>query len=140
MFWHLGIEAKVALSNPMRLLLRQHVIFTTDGRSPLGDKEKMHALRRRFCRSWWNDRWRDMLLAFTSAVGGSDGIRLGVGDDDRIVLGSPLQLTSLVSSGDAAESAQADVDFDYLADDDLVEAGLLDEEDEDRIGGEVPPT
>jgi hypothetical protein len=40
------------------------VVFTADGHNPLGDAKRLHRLRRSFCKSWRNDKWRDLLLAF----------------------------------------------------------------------------
>jgi hypothetical protein len=40
------------------------VIFTSEGHSPLGNAKRLHRLRRSFCKSWRNDKWRDLLLAF----------------------------------------------------------------------------
>ncbi|MBV9570772.1 MAG: toll/interleukin-1 receptor domain-containing protein [Alphaproteobacteria bacterium] len=67
-YWHYAIEMKPSLGSPPRLIARSHVIFTLDGRLPLDSKAKMHSLRRSFCRNWWNDRWRDLLLAFGSWI------------------------------------------------------------------------
>jgi len=39
-------------------------VFTSDGHNPLGDAKRLHRLRRSFCKSWRNDKWRDLLLAF----------------------------------------------------------------------------
>jgi len=40
------------------------VVFTSDGYNPLGNAKWLHRLRRSFCKSWRNDKWRDLLLAF----------------------------------------------------------------------------
>jgi hypothetical protein len=40
------------------------VVFTSDGHSPLGDANRLHRLRRSFCKGWRNDKWRDLLLTF----------------------------------------------------------------------------
>ncbi len=40
------------------------VVFTADGHNALGDAKHLHRLRRSFCKSWRNDKWRDLLLAF----------------------------------------------------------------------------
>jgi hypothetical protein len=51
-FWHLAVEARPLLGDVPHYVLRQHVIFTPDGSLPVESKERMHLLRRRFCRSW----------------------------------------------------------------------------------------
>jgi len=40
------------------------VVFTADGHSPLGSAKRFAPLRRSFCKSWRNDKWRDLLLTF----------------------------------------------------------------------------
>jgi TIR domain len=62
--WHYGVTcwARTAPLRHVRVVGR--VVFTSDGHSPLGDAKRLHRLRRSFCRSWRNDKWRDLLLAF----------------------------------------------------------------------------
>ena len=50
------------------MVLTPHVTFSADGKTPLQSKPQLHSLRRSFCRSWWNDRWRDLLRAFVAAL------------------------------------------------------------------------
>jgi TIR domain-containing protein len=69
--WHFAIEIKPHYGHKPKLQLTPHVIFTEDGIKPLADKAKMHRMRRSFCRSWWNPRWRDLLLAYLNLL--SDG-------------------------------------------------------------------
>ena len=79
-FWHFGVEAKASIEAPARFVLRPHVVFSLDGKAPIESARKMHALRRGFCRSWWNDRWRDLTAAYLLAMsGGEEEIELLVG-------------------------------------------------------------
>jgi hypothetical protein len=97
--WHYAIEIKPSLGNPSRLVARSHVIFTLDGRLPLESKSKTHALRRSFCRSWWNDRWRDLLLAFGSWISvGKDTFSLATSEANPMMVSSrPTVMISPVS-------------------------------------------
>jgi hypothetical protein len=95
-FWHAAFEARPVLAGQARIVLRQHVIFTEDGTTPIGNTARMHALRRSFCRSWWNDRWRDLLLAFVAWLADGARIQLPVGPSEVIFLDPPLRLTSPV--------------------------------------------
>ena len=61
-YWHFAVEAVISLRE-QTIRLRPHVVFTEDGVTPIASHAKQHSLRRGFCRSWWNDRWRDLLLA-----------------------------------------------------------------------------
>lgn len=65
--WHFAISFKIFTSNPCRIQLVPHVLFSTDGVTPLPDQKQ---LRRQRCKLWWNDKWRDLLLAFCSELFG----------------------------------------------------------------------
>lgn len=117
-YWHLAIELKPTLwPNPI-VVVKLHVVFSTNGRSPLGDAAKMHALRRRFCKSWWNENWRDLLLAAIFEL--SDGTHQLFGDDtDELIVSSvPVAVTAPFSvlSADAIEEESIEVE-EQLADD-----------------------
>jgi hypothetical protein len=121
-FWHFAVEARPVLGAHPRFVLRQHIIFTADGSTPLVSKDRMHTLRRRFCKSWWNDRWRDMLIAFVTWLGPSAGLNLGgdtvLGLDDQLFsLWSPLSLeddanVSVESTDEIAEDDELSTDDD----------------------------
>jgi hypothetical protein len=97
--WHFGIEAKPVIARIPRLIMRSHILFTTDGITPLSSTERMHALRRGFCKNWWNDRWRDLLAAFVAWLAGeSNRIELPCGGTAKVTLaGSLLTMQSPVS-------------------------------------------
>ena len=64
-FWHFAIEARAnATDRSFRVV--PHVVFSEDGRTPFASHDRQHALRRGFCRNWWNARWRDLLAASLS--------------------------------------------------------------------------
>lgn len=64
-FWHFAIEARPsAVDSSIRIV--PHVLFSEDGKTPLPSHDRQIALRRGFCRSWWNARWRDLLAASLS--------------------------------------------------------------------------
>jgi hypothetical protein len=86
-YWHYGVSCHPVLGSAQRLELRSHVIFTADGRTPLYSFERMHKLRRGFCRNWWNDHFRSLLKAFAFFVAkGEPTIVLEAGRQVRIVL------------------------------------------------------
>jgi hypothetical protein len=82
--WHFSISFKFFTSVPRRVQLVGHVLFSSDGRIPLSDQKQ---LRRQRCKLWWNDKWRDLLLAFCSELFG-EGARLAT-----VALGGNAQLT-----------------------------------------------
>ena len=98
-FWHFAIEVKAMFGYQPKICLIPHVVFSEDGKNPLTDKSKMHRLRRGFCKNWWNDRWRDMLLTYLYHVSsGNDSIDIPVGSDTSIILSArPVILKSPVS-------------------------------------------
>jgi hypothetical protein len=121
-FWHFAVEARPVLGAHPRFVLRQHIIFTADGSTPLVSKDRMHTLRRRFCKSWWNDRWRDMLIAFVTWLGPSAGLNLGgdtvLGLDDHLfALWSPLSLED--DANVSVESTDEIEDDELSTDDDI---------------------
>jgi hypothetical protein len=78
--WHYGVTAIPRLGTNACFTLVNRVIFTEDGETPIADAKRMHRLRRSRCKSWRNDRWRDLLLAFTHWLAvGSDTIELPCG-------------------------------------------------------------
>lgn len=91
-YWHAGIDAKPVLGDFPKFILRQHVIFTEDGRTPLQSTTRMHSLRRSFCRSWWNDRWRDLLTAYVGTLEVKEQIEVVAGRGTTIVCGPLMKL------------------------------------------------
>lgn len=85
-YWHFAVSAKVSIGEPRHLALRTHVVFTQDGKTPLDSDVRVRNLRRSFCKSWWNDRWRDLLRAFVAFVANSK-------DDFSLSLGGSAEAT-----------------------------------------------
>jgi len=65
-FWHYALEARPVIARRKRFVLVAHVVFSEDGKDALVPVDRMHSLRRQFCKNWWNDRWRDLMLAYVS--------------------------------------------------------------------------
>jgi hypothetical protein len=95
--WHFALSFKVFASAPRRIQLIPHVLFSIDGITPLADQKQ---LRRRRCKLWWNDKWRDLLLAFCSELFGHreqvTAITLGGGSRMKVET-TPMRLTLPVS-------------------------------------------
>lgn len=103
--WHLAVVARPLIRSSIQLELSLHVVFTEDGRTPIGDAKRMHAMRRRFCKNWWQKQWRDLLLAYLSFLsGGRTYLDLKVSKDEVIsVSARPLLLRSLVTFSEGEE-------------------------------------
>lgn len=130
--WHAAFEARPVVGDLNRLVLRPHVIFTADGKTPIFSKQRMHVLRRSFCKSWWNDRWRDLLIAFTRVIGENEEIRLSVGPTEYLSLHMPMRIGSRWVPEVEETTADDDVDpLDALDADNEWNDEFLEEEPED---------
>ncbi len=84
-YWHFCISVMPSLWPIPKLSLLPHVVFTEDGIKPIENKTRMHTLRRRFCKMWWNPRWRDMLLTYLSLLSSENGeIDIPVGSEQSL--------------------------------------------------------
>ena len=136
-YWHLAMELKPVFGRVQRMVARAHIVFTTDGRTLVGSKDRMHAMRRRFCKSWWNDRWRDLLLAYATWLADGEAlIELPVGSNAAVTLGaSPLVMRAPISlSDESTEEEVPDEIADELdlgePDDDEVDDDWIEDADE----------
>lgn len=70
--WHFAIASKVVLASDgdAYLQVTPHVLFSSDGTDPYQDQKQ---LRRKHCKLWWNDAWRDRLQALLAALYDTDG-------------------------------------------------------------------
>ena len=59
------MSARATIAEPGYFALRSHVVFSKDDGTVI-EGNRAHQLRRSFCKSWWNARWRDMLRAFVT--------------------------------------------------------------------------
>lgn len=126
-FWHYGVELKASVGALPHVTVKAHIIFTTDGITPIASKERMHILRRSFCKSWWNDRWRDLLLAFTAWLSeGKETINFAVGVNNIIQIeGLPIKLNCPFSvEEDASEEVSEDVIEAYDFEDEEIDEEL----------------
>ncbi|SEP69499.1 TIR domain-containing protein [Solimonas aquatica] len=67
--WHFGLSFRVAAGLRPRIDLRAEVVFSADGVKPFEDQKQY---RRKHCKAWWNDRWRDLLSALLAELFGFD--------------------------------------------------------------------
>jgi hypothetical protein len=101
--WHLCLLARPRLFPTPVLRVHANLVLSEDGRTPLpGDVT--HKLRRRLTRSWWNDKWRDLLLASMAWLAeGNAEINLAVGNESLRLASFPLE-TEIPASYAAAEA------------------------------------
>lgn len=133
--WNYAVGMHAVLSDPRRIELRAHIVFTGADGQPIESVSRMHQLRRSFCRNWWNDRWRGFLRAFLALISkGYDVIMLPVGADRAIQIGA-LPLTFLapraLSDGvDLAEDEEILLDDSVIGDEQFDDESLVDDEEE----------
>lgn len=123
-YWHFGLSASPQLAPFPRIVLRYHVIFSDDGRTPWDKAERMHKARRRLCKQWWNAHWRDRLLAFCAQLGDAeDKLTIQTGGEPIVVSMKPERFISPVTyfeDGQAGLDETADIE---LVEDDAGEDG-----------------
>jgi hypothetical protein len=85
--WHFGLSAKVQLEPILAYVVYTHVLFSDDGQTIWDSPSRLHRARRGACSDWWNDDWRDRLLAAMSWVEeawGGAGVRLSSVDSLQV--------------------------------------------------------
>jgi hypothetical protein len=119
--WHYAVELRPALGKFPHMILRPHIVFTEDGQTPLESKERMHGLRRSFCKNWWNDRWRDLSLAYLHWLAGGSLMTIACGGRSAVTIEARPQVF---------ESPVSVVDKDAeIAFDDAIDIADLDDDD-----------
>lgn len=114
-YWHYAVEMRLAPGFPYRIIAKPHVLFTENGRDPLPSASRMHALRRGFCKTWWNDRWRDLLIAYVSWLGDdSQHMPFDVGANDPILVSAQFMMRDcpVAPENEGSESEIVDLELD----------------------------
>ena len=101
-YWHFGVSARAAIAEPCYVALRSHVVFSEDGQTPIEGPRAVR-LRRSFCKSWWNPRWRDMIRAFVASL---------AGDADQVELPLSRESVAFMAAGPMRFKASVWVDDD----------------------------
>jgi hypothetical protein len=137
--WGAALEGKPIVRGDWKIALKLHVSFTTDGTTPISSSARIHRLRRSFCKSWWNDRWRGLLLAYLEWLrDDQETIQIRTdGDSDIFVSAWPDYLVSNFSFSaveSVEENDESDVDLDEISGeflDPIDEGGSDNDEDRD---------
>jgi hypothetical protein len=101
-YWHFAISAKPHLRATKFFSINPHVLFSDDGTAIWTDTDKMHRAKMRQCKNWWNDDWRDRLLAFMNWLANENGeIKISLSSQLFISVSSlPLVFTSPIQFND----------------------------------------
>lgn len=137
-YWHFGIQARSVVNNQQfSFSLTPHVTFSVDGKTLLPSKSQLHSLRRSFCRSWWNNRWRDLLQGFVSTISEGQFIELQVGAEMPVSVSGIF--TTFRSHVSLVETASLETtDQTPLVDDEVEDEWDEETEDDAMILDESP--
>jgi hypothetical protein len=100
--WHVCLIAKPRVWPELVYRVHANVVMSADGKTPIpGDRT--HKRRRRLTKSWWNDVWRDRLLAAMHFLADANPpIVIKAGDETFEVSTEPL-LADVPVSYDATD-------------------------------------
>ncbi|MFD1630566.1 toll/interleukin-1 receptor domain-containing protein [Pseudopedobacter beijingensis] len=62
--WHYAVSIQPMLFPFVGFSLKSHILFTSDGFKIIDDDKKQHSYRRKKGKRFFNEEWRDLLLAF----------------------------------------------------------------------------
>ncbi len=135
-YWHFALEARPTLAHRSRIALISHVAFTHDGKTELVSQTRSHTLRRQFCKNWWNDRWRDLTIAYLTWFFGANRTVNVPGDEYEGFLLStrPIEFRSPVSTSQASRDSRIEEAVEELEWEDLDVIEATDEDADDEIG------
>jgi hypothetical protein len=95
-YWHLAMKVSVVLGPPAFVRFKPYVAFSEDGQTAIADPKRTSPIRRRFCKNWWNQHWRQLQEAFAVWLAQGELERaIPLDGSQRLVLsGRLLQLTA----------------------------------------------
>ncbi|MDB5825658.1 MAG: hypothetical protein JWR21_4362 [Herminiimonas sp.] len=132
MHWHFAVRPWVKFVPAPRIALIYTVVFTEDGTTPLEDKKRAHRLRMSFCKSWWQDRWRDMLAAYLHYLRGeSPALKIELSSDKNLFFSANFDTFVCPVSAPEPNGVEdvADELVDKLSGDEVVEGNVINEYD-----------
>lgn len=105
-YWHFAIEARPLVYPKFAYVIVPHVLFSHDGVEIWSSKKALQRARRSVCSEWWNDHWRDRLLAAMSWLAReASSIEVPLGADLSLMVEcDPISFHSPVSYQEPAES------------------------------------
>ena len=131
LYWHYGVTPRPRVFPYPHVKLVGRVIFSEDGKTPIESPARMHRLRRSFCRSWRNPKWRDMLLAFLAWLANKeDQLAIPMGLTTHLHASLPVAMGvapfSIIAAGDEGVDVDSTDELDindregFFVDDELL--------------------
>ena len=68
-YWHYAVRPVPNPGAAPGFWIKSHVLFSDEGRNIWTSSARLHSARRSQCSDWWNDSWRDRLLATHELAG-----------------------------------------------------------------------
>ena len=95
-YWHLAMKVSMVLGPPAFVRFKPYVAFSDNGQAAIADPKRTSPIRRRFCKNWWNQHWRQLQEAFVVwLVDGATECTVPLDGCQKLVLaGRLLQLTA----------------------------------------------
>ncbi|MDO8291161.1 MAG: toll/interleukin-1 receptor domain-containing protein [Parvibaculum sp.] len=139
-YWHFAPEIFPSYGDSIDFFFKPRVIFSEDGLTPIEESGRSHRLRRSFCKSWWQDKWRDLMLAYLASLTSGDMlIRVPLSDVAYFEVGiTPKLFTSPVTFSDP-DRVSPDIidDIDMCESVTDIEIDDFDDEDLESLEEEV---
>lgn len=110
-YWHFGITAKALIDPILCFSLKSHILFSNDGEHIWQEKDKLHRARRKKGRRWFNEEWKDQLLAFINSLKDESGkITLLLNKDCPIDMAiTPMEITSDFGYSEPSDKTRQDI-------------------------------
>jgi len=123
-FWHYAVSFNTMLRPELCISLKNHIIFTKDGKNAWSDNKKMHKARRRKGKTMYNKEWRNLFLAFLSALTNTKDSTMSiiVGESETIELPStPILFSSNFGYKEPNDANRLIPDDSYLDEEEYYE-------------------
>jgi hypothetical protein len=135
--WHLAMKVNVVLGPPAYVRFKPYICFSENGQSAINDPKRTSAIRRRFCKNWWNQQWRQLQQAFCAYLAeDSDEIIISLDGNESLILdGKLLQVAAARRMPEDLKFAEEPEDPDESGDDDDDDEVEPDDEDEPGLDG-----
>lgn len=131
--WHLAMKVNVVLGPTPFVRFKPYICFSEDGQRAISDPKRTSAIRRRFCKNWWNKQWRQLQQAFCTFLAEDKAeIVIALGNDQLVLDGSLLELVAarrmpddlaltdeVDDTNDPTEPDDQEPDDDYLDEPDM---------------------
>lgn len=133
-YWHFAVSIKPSLAEINKICLKTHVFFSIDGKELLPDDTKQHRLRRGFCKSWFNAKWRDLLYGFMCWISNTEEINIPLESASPIIIsGFPIMMECPISVKNVETGVEeTDIDEETDTEQEIDPAFMSFEDDEDE--------